>query len=221
MEDDDNNRRIWFQNGPYSGNRITLGPFQWEIVQKLNEHSTQRNQAEHDHYRGTSGASTKLLCRDHRDYAYMRIVQQIPILNTETTPAVKGSEQAATRYTLEELDAYQKLTQRGSTNTPKLLAYKVLQQDASSVLVPNGYLIYLVWELVPGLRLGAKQGPDPFWDLDRVERDEIRSAFIVGLKALLKIGIISDGAALSSLVWHKESKTVRTWQLSRLLAWKR
>lgn len=181
---EDENPRIWFQSGIEPGTIITLDQpvrSQWKIVGKLNEHSTQRSQAEHDHYGGTSIASTKLLCQSSTDptkKAYMRIVQQIPILNTESLSTEKRPRQA-TRYTPPELDAYRKLT--NSTNTPKLLGYKVTTQDESG-LVPNGFLIYLVWEIVPGLRLGAKLGPDPFWRLERSERNKIRSSFLVGVQ---------------------------------------
>jgi len=83
MEDED--PRIWFQSGIKPGTIITLDQpvrSQWKIVEKLNEHSTQRSQAEHDHYGDISIASTKILCQSSTDRtkkAYMRIVQQIPI----------------------------------------------------------------------------------------------------------------------------------------------
>jgi len=182
----DENSRIWFQTGLDPGTIITLDqpvPSQWQIVEKLNEHNHQLSKEERDYFdSGYSFASTKLLCRDpknHAKEAFVRIVKQLPFRNTEQI-AVEARSKQATTYIPPELTAYQKLTQQGSTHTPRLLGYKVTTQDKSA-LAPNGFLIYLAWEIVPGLRLGDKHGPDPFWTLDFSEREAIRASFIEGL----------------------------------------
>lgn len=84
--------------------------------------------------------------------------------------------------TPQELTAYQDLTQK-SSNTPKLLGYKTTVQDNSG-LIPGGFAVWLVWEMVPGLRLGNKNGPNAFWALDDSEKDEIRASFVKTYKSL-------------------------------------
>lgn len=179
-------QRIWFQKGFKPGTIITLdqpGRSEWRILEKLNEHGHQLSKEEHDHYRsGYSVASLKLLCCDRKNpakRAYMRIIHQLPFLNTEFLDADERATQATT-WVPPEAIAYRKLTEQGSTNTPKLLGYKVTTQDRSGH-VPGGFATCLVWEMVPGLRLGNKHGPDPFWRLDRSERDLIRASFVKGL----------------------------------------
>jgi hypothetical protein len=78
----------------------------------------------------------------------------------------------------QELLAYQELTSQNLGFTPKLLGYKTTTQDKTG-LVPGGFVIWLVWEMVPGLRLGSKDifGSHAFWDLDDGEREEIRQHF--------------------------------------------
>lgn len=48
-----------------------------------------------------------------------------------------------------ELDALKDLTENKCTATPKLLGYRFDKQDGND-LAPGGYIMYLVWEKVPG-----------------------------------------------------------------------
>lgn len=66
------------------------------------------------------------------------------------------------------------------SNTPKLFGYKFGTQDRSG-LVPGGFIIWLVWEIVPGLRLGYSNGVDSFWGLESFEREQVRLVFIKAL----------------------------------------
>ncbi|KAJ9492890.1 hypothetical protein VN97_g319 [Penicillium thymicola] len=86
----------------------------------------------------------------------------------------------ATTYNPPELIAYRDLAENGSSDTPKLLGYKTDKQDLSG-LVPGGFIIWLVWEIVPGLRLGNGNGADPFWALESYEREQVRLAFLKAL----------------------------------------
>ncbi|KAJ5193974.1 hypothetical protein N7472_006440 [Penicillium cf. griseofulvum] len=64
--------------------------------------------------------------------------------------AIAVSEAQPTTYNPPELIAYRDLTEKGSSDIPKLLGYKTDKQDRSG-LVPGGFIIWLVWEIVPGL----------------------------------------------------------------------
>lgn len=58
-----------------------------------------------------------------------------------------------------------------------------MRSDDSPV-VPGGFVTFIVWQLVPGLRLGDPRGANPFWNpiKDRTERDFIRERFKYTLK---------------------------------------
>ena len=68
-------------------------------------------------------------------------------------------------------------TEKKSTVTPVLLGYKFESQDARG-LVPGGFVCYLVWNILPRVKLDDKSDRRPlFWELPRSERDDIRVAF--------------------------------------------
>ncbi|KAJ5940085.1 hypothetical protein N7516_000253 [Penicillium verrucosum] len=96
---------------------------------------------------------------------------------------------------------------QGWSNTPKLLGYKTDKKDRSG-LVPGGFIIWLVWEIVPGLRLGDGNGADPFWALESYEREQVRLAFLEALSKLHKNWWFPRVGGASSLVWHQETQTL-------------
>lgn len=177
----------WFRKGIDPGTIITLDQppssqwktTQWKILEKLNERDYQVVKELYDEYGYYSFASTKLLCCDPEDpaqKAFMRIYLQVPYRGTEIDdPDTRGRQARA--FTSSELITYQRLTQKRLSNTPKLLGYKTGTQDRSGP-VPGGFVVWLVWEMVPGLHLGDEDGAGPFWDLERYERDQVREAFI-------------------------------------------
>lgn len=175
----------WLRKGPDPGTIITLDrpvPSRWKILEKLNEHDYQVNEEENDEYGFRSFASTKYLCCDPRaptKKVVMRIYIQVTHRKTEMDDADTRSQQAST-YNPPELIAYRDLTEKGLSNTPKLLGYKTDKQDRSG-LVSNGFIIWLAWEVVPGLRLGDSNSADPFWALERYEREQVRLAFLEAL----------------------------------------
>ena len=83
-------------------------------------------------------------------------------------------------WTPYELASLLDLTKKGSNITPKLLVYKTGTQDRSG-LVPGGFIIWFVWEIVPGLRLGDSDGAGSFWGLESSERKQIRESFLKAL----------------------------------------
>ncbi|CAG8293021.1 unnamed protein product, partial [Penicillium nalgiovense] len=202
----------WFHQGTDPGTIITLDqpvPSRWKILKKLNERNFQANEEmrrRHGHY---SYATTKLLCCDPKKpsrKAFMRVYLQVPFKNTEMQDPKTRSRQATT-YTPRELTAYQELTQKDFSNAPKLLGYKLSTQDKSG-LVPNGFAIWLAWEMVPGLRLGDRLGNDPYWTLPAVERENIRVTFMEALPQVIEKGYIPYALNLSKLVWHSETGTI-------------
>ncbi|KAJ5881012.1 uncharacterized protein N7473_012065 [Penicillium subrubescens] len=146
----------------------------WKILEKLNEHDFQVHKGEYDANGARSYASAKLLCRDPRD------CKRTAFITTEMDDADTGGQQA-TVYTPPELTALLDLTRKRSSNTPKLFGYKIGTQDRLG-LVPGGLIIWLVWEIVPGLRLGDSDGADSFWGLESSEREQVRSVFIKALR---------------------------------------
>ncbi|KAJ5184510.1 hypothetical protein N7472_009350 [Penicillium cf. griseofulvum] len=174
----------WFYQGTYQGTDpgtiITLDQpvsSQWKILKKLNERNFQASEEMCRRHNIHSYATAKFLCCDPKRpsrKAFMRIYLQIPVKNTEMQDPKIRSRQAT------QLTANQELTQKDFSNAPKLLGYKVSTQDKSG-LVPNGFAIWLAWEMVPGLRLGNKLGNDPYWILPAVEREHVRVAFMKAL----------------------------------------
>ncbi|PLN81414.1 hypothetical protein BDW42DRAFT_185449 [Aspergillus taichungensis] len=164
----------------------------WKILEKLNEHDYQVNEEENNEYRTQK--------------VFMRIYIQIPHRKTELDAMDTRSRQATT-YNPPELIAYQDLTEKSSSNTPKFLGYKTDKQDHSG-LVPGGFIIWLVWEIVPGLRLGDENSADPFWTLESYEREQVRLAFLTALPKLHENGWFPRVCGASSLVWHQETQTL-------------
>ncbi|OQD95336.1 hypothetical protein PENSOL_c021G05409 [Penicillium solitum] len=175
----------WLLKGINTGTVITLNqPFfsKWRILKKLNEYEFQVNQEENNDYGSRSFASAKFECSDPKrssKKAFMRMYIQLPHRKTEMDDADTRGRQAVA-FTPPELNAYQDLTQNHSSNTPKLIGYKTGTQDRSG-LVPGGFIIWLVWEIVPGLRLGDDDGAGPFWALESEEREQVRTAFVNAL----------------------------------------
>ena len=109
----------------------------------------------------------------------MRVYIQVPHRTTEMDdPDTRG--QQAISLIPQELASLLDLTEKGSNITPKLLGYKIGTQDRSG-LVPGGFIIWFVWEIVPGLRLGDRDGAGPFWGLESYEREQVRISFLKAL----------------------------------------
>ncbi|CAI7581257.1 unnamed protein product [Penicillium discolor] len=201
----------WFLKGINPGTVITLNqPFssKWKILMKLNEYEFQVNQQENNDYGSRSFASAKFECSDPKKpskKALMRVYIQLPHRKTEMDDADTRGRQAVA-FTPPELTAYRDLTQKHSSNTPKLIGYKTGTQDRSG-LVPGGFIIWLVWEIVPGLRLGD-DGAGPFWALESEEREQVRTAFVNALPKLMENGWFPTVSSARSLVWHRETETL-------------
>ncbi|KAJ9350933.1 hypothetical protein DTO027B9_6678 [Paecilomyces variotii] len=202
----------WFHQGTDPGTIITLDqpvPSQWKILEKLSERNFQASEEMRRRHGHHSYATAKFLCCDPKEpsrKAFMRVYLQVPLENTEMQDPKIRSRQATT-YTPRELIAYKTFTQNDFSNVPKLLGYKISTQDKSG-LVPNGFVILLAWEIVPGLRLGDKLGNDLYWTLSAAEREHARIAFMEALPQAIEKGYGPYAPGLSSLVWDSQTGTL-------------
>jgi hypothetical protein len=155
----------------------------YRILKNLDERNSQATVEQNKAYGFRSFASAKFLCCDPQRrsaQALMRVYIQIPLRTTEMDDKDTRGQQA-TAWTPQELAALLDLTEKRSNITPKLLGHKTGTQDPSG-LVPGGFIIWLVWEIVPGLRLGDRDGAGPFWGLESNEREQIRISFLKALE---------------------------------------
>ena len=98
---------------------------------------------------------------------------RIPYHGTEfssrETRAGQASREIA-RVAKTELDALKQLTEAECSSAPTLLKYKQ-EKQTDEMLVPQGYIIYILMNRLPGVSLGK------FWLIDAAERQDIRDAF--------------------------------------------
>lgn len=121
-------------------------------------------------------ASLKVLCHkvSPQESSMMRIYYQIPWSNTDREEPDIRAAQAAT-FKPKELVAHQILSNdpRASKFTPRLLGFGEFKQQESWAAVPGGFLVIVVWEIVPGLRLGDPGGPSGFWSIQTPEEQKL------------------------------------------------
>lgn len=149
----------------------------WIIIEKLSEHPSPVTPEDYRDGMGPAYTAGKYLCRlsgagNAHILGFIRIYKQIPLAGTELDSSSVRKTQASNPYNHVELDALKHLTENGCTATPALLGYRIDKQDAND-LVPGGYIMYLVWEKVPGDPLDI----DVFWSLPYNERKSIRDKF--------------------------------------------
>lgn len=182
----------WFSQGPIrealqSGNIISTTKFKWRILDKRKERDRQVSQEDVKEGIHPSYASIKLLCAEVNNPSkrvFMRIYMQVPLKNTEKENTRNRALQAR-QMKPKELIAYQTLADAPyvSKYVPALLDFEEHRQGSSNALpanlVPGGFLTIIVWERVPGVRLGDGSGKATvFWGLkDPTERVTIREKF--------------------------------------------
>ncbi|PYI17528.1 hypothetical protein BO99DRAFT_297379, partial [Aspergillus violaceofuscus CBS 115571] len=81
----------------------------------------------------------------------------------------------ARQHTPLEVVAFQQFSRQTVTCTPALLDSKQEQQGDTDHM-PGGFIHTIVWNIVPGIRLGDACSEKPFWHLAHEERDLIRDA---------------------------------------------
>ncbi|PYH91863.1 hypothetical protein BO71DRAFT_411454 [Aspergillus ellipticus CBS 707.79] len=196
----------WFARGEVGPDTIVELNKKWIILETINEQVFQTH--EQSPPNSTSFACTRLLCTEAETgmQAHMRIYKQIPIEGTEAEPAAIRAQQASSCYP-RELKALHTLTQKRSVITPRLLDSKNDRQESTG-LVPGGFVLWVVWELLPGIRLGNHLGGSKFWDMERTQRDTIREAFKEGIMKLYLWGYYPHFGRCRSLVWNAQTSNL-------------
>ncbi|CDM33106.1 hypothetical protein DTO013E5_5705 [Penicillium roqueforti] len=204
MDDDDHVPRSWFPEGLDPGDEVTLNKptrSEWVIDRLVNKHSYQCADRSLDSY-----ACVLFECHNAAggQEAFMRVYAQVPHTCYEDADRATRTREA-TEFTPPELKAYKFLKDKCSQNTPLLLAYKQGSQDSRSGAVPRGHLTWIVWEKVPGDRLGDFKSAFVYWDMDREERKRVREAFLRELPKAQHMGYFPEGARPRNLVWNSDT----------------
>ncbi|KAH8426468.1 uncharacterized protein LDX57_004205 [Aspergillus melleus] len=198
--------RSWFRGPqPQTISFELPSPSRWRVLEKVNE-----LEAQMDEYSGVcSYACIKYRCQilgDRTQTSYVRIYKQIYHFGTEADDPATRARQAVD-WIPPELRACKKMTDKGSTVTPRLLGWRRDKQYRTG-LVPGGFIVSLAWEELPGIQLGDDYGADRFWELEREERDRVRKAFKNTLQKIESLGIQPAFAHAKNLVWHSSSDTL-------------
>ncbi|PWY77338.1 hypothetical protein BO70DRAFT_63892 [Aspergillus heteromorphus CBS 117.55] len=131
---------------------------------------------------------------------------QIPLSGTEVEPSSDRAQQACS-FIPDELMALKAMIECGSEtqNTPRLLDYKEEKQDDTG-LVPGGFIIWIVWEIVPGIRLGNEIGADEFWNLELDERRVIQRMLPGEYEKMVSTGYFPCFQRARNLVWDSANQ---------------
>jgi hypothetical protein len=123
-------------------------------------------------------------------------------------------------FTQNETDVLTKLTKDGCSSAPRLISWKREKQD-KNMPVPDGYVVYILMEKLPGVH------PLDFWAeelFSRRDRDEIRRAFREAMRCvnaflwrghrsefnvvseIFKCGIVPMDTSMENILWDKTGK---------------
>ncbi|CAG8277709.1 unnamed protein product [Penicillium nalgiovense] len=135
----------------------------WSIRQKQSQHNYQREEWDLEFGPSTAEATFHVQ-QDYGPRAYMRVYMQVPHPSTEFEPREVRRRQAAL-CPHREVNALKCFHQEHATMTPALLGVREELQGDDDV-VPGGYIVYMVFQHVPGFRLADDQGaPVPGYPL--------------------------------------------------------
>ncbi|KAJ5797130.1 uncharacterized protein N7518_005670 [Penicillium psychrosexuale] len=182
---------------------------EWVIMEKLGEEPCPITPKDSAQGMGPAFTVGKYRCYrlengyEHGYEAIMHIYKQIPLDGTELHSLEDRKKQATTRSHV-ELNALKNFTENRCPFTPKLLGYQINQQGRDD-LVPQGYIIYLVFEEGPGSPLQLEQ----FWNLRRNDRGLIREKFRVAYMEILGLGFKPLAPDLSKIILHGTGKQAK------------
>jgi len=187
-------------------------PSTWTLVAKVKEKYLQLDESDTEAFQATSSAWAMFTCRnvdDPDEEVLMRISMQISYLGSEFDLSGERATQASETlgsFAQSEFDALRCLTERRCKSTPTLLGYKKDKQD-ENMLIPGGYIFYLLMTRLPGILLGTSVELDSlFWTLPSTTRDDIREAFKVAYMNLLDGGIYPKFPGFKHLLWDEALK---------------
>ncbi|PWY77337.1 hypothetical protein BO70DRAFT_397628 [Aspergillus heteromorphus CBS 117.55] len=194
--------QTWFPKHLVSPNlKIKLDRKEWIMMEKLSEHDFQKDENDLREGSDPSFSCIRLRCRsrDSGTPAFMRIYMQIPL-------AGAGIQlPQACSFIPDELTVLRTMTEHGCKHPPLLLDCKEASQDESG-LVRGGFITWIVYEIVPGVRLGDVTGADRFWNLRREERREIQKALPEAYGKMISNGFYPAFEGADNLVWDSVNK---------------
>ncbi|KAJ5497723.1 hypothetical protein N7453_006774 [Penicillium expansum] len=175
--------RSWFPSGLDEGDTVTLNKpktSKWIIDKKVNTHSYQREDRSVDSY-----ASVLFTCHNATDgkEAFMRIYTQVPHAGFENADKATRAREA-TEF------------------TPRAKGIQI----SHSGPVPRGHITWIVWEKVPGKRLGDFKSAFLYWDMDRNQRKRVREVFLREFPMAKRMGYFPEGAKPRNLVWDENNE---------------
>lgn len=186
----------------------------WIIREKVSQHNKQRPEIAPrtpDFYHSTAEATFLVQEESGGQMAYMRVYVQIPSTGTEFEPAHDRAPQAASIPETEP-KALKDFHQQQATMTPALLGIREEVQDHDG-FIPGGFITYLVFEQVHGIRLADDQilpgygfSLHTFFEkFERHERDRIRDTFSKQYLEFAKIGWLPLRGWADRLIWEPDS----------------
>ncbi|OJJ77943.1 hypothetical protein ASPBRDRAFT_655931 [Aspergillus brasiliensis CBS 101740] len=200
----------WFGRDEVSPGAIIELEHRWLVLSQKEEYEFQGSEKDDPKWTGPSYACIQLKVRQVGSKPpvneYMRVYKQI---STKEIVADRPEVRARQAQALvpPELKAYRQLTRNESTFIPKLLDSLEGRQNFYG-FVPGGFVVWIVTEQVPGVRLGNSVSDETFWSMEPSVRAEIRASFKEGYVKMLRWGWLPLYNCCGDLVWNADSSTV-------------
>ncbi|PGH16755.1 hypothetical protein AJ80_05070 [Polytolypa hystricis UAMH7299] len=134
--------------------------------------------------------------------AVAKVRMQVPPdypLSLSSVARAKIAEEEPAGWSRLELQSLRYFNEKKCKVVPRLLNVVRSWQDGRDMPVPNGYLVFLVIEEVPGMSL------IDFWEYDRPKRDKIRAAFRRSLTEQLNLHAHPSDCKLDNLVYDERT----------------
>ncbi|KAE8424017.1 hypothetical protein BDV36DRAFT_4950 [Aspergillus pseudocaelatus] len=186
-------------------------PSQWRITFKVDEYAYEVEENQLRYGLRVPCCRAIFHCEEAGNpghQAYMVVYMQIPFTGTEFTSPDLRAQQASSdipNSALNDCACYQRLKDIGSEHTPILIGSKVESQGRDG-WVPGGYLFYLAFTKVPGVRLlSGAIGEGLFYTLPNPQKDKIRAAFKTAYSSFAQYGVRPSWDARTRLFWDSES----------------
>ncbi|KAJ5200271.1 hypothetical protein N7491_008929 [Penicillium cf. griseofulvum] len=181
----------------------------WVILEKLNERPYPASINDFKEGMGPAFTAGKYRCRlanadNEEKFGFMRIYKQIPFEGTYLENADDRRTQACAARKHLEVEAMICLTENRVSAVPRVCGCRIDKQ-AKDDLVPDGYIVYLVWEEVEGVSLDYKY----FWRLPYTDRQHIRENFKTALSEILKFGYKPCFSTIAKVILNRDTGDVK------------